>query len=328
MKKIIICLFFIFICTGCNYTELNQISIITLLTIDKKNNTYFIQSLTTDENIEELKSYEGKGKTISSALNDLDLKLNKKMYLSHLQTIIISEKLAKEGINPILNYFLKNENVRDNFYLIIAENTDGKHILNKIKKEKLSLNNIYNLVSREKMNSPIINNTVNNFLKNMLDDGIDPSLNYINKNLEIKNIALFKNDKLIGKNTHTNEINLLTGMNKSILISIKCKNNINVIINNIQIREKKKKKKLIITLYGTSEIIDGTCFLNNASLNKKINNKLTSSLKKTIDELKIKNADILGLGKKYNNEKNYFKNLNIKINTKIRLNNRNEEYYE
>ena len=136
------------------------------------------------------------------------------------------------------------------------------------------------------------------------------------------------NDKLIGKNTHTNEINLLTGMNKSILISIKCKNNINVIINNIQIREKKKKNKLIITLYGTSEIIDGTCFLKNASLNKKINNKLTSSLKKTIDELKIKNADILGLGKKYNNEKNYFKKLNIKINTKIRLNNRNEEYYE
>ena len=172
MKKIILFILFIFLFTGCNYTELNGISIITILTIDQRNDEYIIQSLIPDDNLNDLKKYEGKGKTVSSALNDLDLKLNKKMYLNHLQTIIISEKLAKKGIKPILNYFLKNENMRDNFYLLISEGMNAKDVLTKIQKEKLSLDNIYTLVSREKMNSPIINNTVNHFLKNMLDDGI------------------------------------------------------------------------------------------------------------------------------------------------------------
>ena len=271
MKKIFILPVFIFLLTGCNYTELNQISIITLLTIDKEQDEYIIQSLTTDENIEVLKKYEGRGKTINTALNDLDLKLNKKIYLSHLQTIIISEKLAKEGIFPILNYFLKNENVRDNFYLLVAENTDGKKILNKIMDEKLSLNNIYHLVSREKMNSPIMNNTVNNFLKNLLDDGIEPSLNYINKNLEIKKTAIFKDDKLIFKSNYTNEINVLSGTTKSILLNIKCQDSINVLIENIQIRKKKKNNKIITTIYGTSEITDGSCSLKNDKISKKIN---------------------------------------------------------
>ena len=331
MKKILL-LFFMILCTSCNYRELNEISIITLLTIDKTEDTYILQSLVMDEDVDELKRYQGKGKTISNALNDLDLKLNKKIYLGHLKTMIISEDLAKEGLSDILNYFLKNEKIRDNFYLLISEDISGEDLLKKIEKEGLSLNNIDHLLSEDKLSSPIVNNTVNHFLRNLLDEGIDPSLNYINEDLEIHNIAIFKDDKLVSKSNQTNEINIFLNNTNSLLFSISCEKNITVTIDNIQIKNKKKNSEIQTLIYGIAQITEGNCNLTKKELTNKINKKLKKNLTETLQKLQENNTDIAGFGKllfsSENLKEDYFKMLKINIQTNIKLNNRNEEYYE
>lgn len=266
MKKLILVIILI-ISTGCNYTELNQISIIPLLIIDKDKEEFKIDAVVIDEEIDNFKIYHGKGKSLTNAINNLDLKLKKKMYLGHLGTIIVSESTAKDGVSSITDYFLKNENSRDNFYILISEDKNLKKIIQNIKDKNISLNNINNIISTHKLSSPAINNTINKFIQNILDKGIEPSLNYINEDLEVKDIAAFKNDKLLLKINEANIISVLKKESDKMILEIK---NNTIIIQDLKVFYKKEKDKIKISIIGNFENKDNIEHLVNKKLKKEI----------------------------------------------------------
>ena len=122
MKKFIFLIFLILLCSGCYYTELNDLSIIDSIGIEKNDkdikivmnivNTIDYKS---EDNIETT-IYESTGKNIEEAFNNFYLEINKTIYLDSLNNLLISDTLNDEDINNIVNFFIKNKENRESSF--------------------------------------------------------------------------------------------------------------------------------------------------------------------------------------------------------------------
>ena len=130
MKKLII-LPIILLLTGCwNYYELNNLAICTGIAIDKIDNKYEVTYLISNAKKNETSSkdgeagtttYNGTGETIQEAINDLQIKMPFEPYSGHLVVAVISDEIAKEGLENILDYLARDTESRNFFYMSAHE---------------------------------------------------------------------------------------------------------------------------------------------------------------------------------------------------------------
>ena len=96
MKKYLI-LIIIFFLTGCSsYIELNDLAIIDTISIQKEDNNYkltisYIEEIEENNLNPQTKIIETKDTNINQLFNDLSLKINKKIYLSHLNLFLTEQ---------------------------------------------------------------------------------------------------------------------------------------------------------------------------------------------------------------------------------------------
>ena len=125
MKKFalfIACFIITFILTGCSgYEELNNLSIVTAVAFDKEDNNYVLSFLIANSPKAQTSSkegeakttvYESKGKTIAEASKSIEQIVPKQIYLGHINVIIISEDIAKDGFLKIADWLLRNPQTR------------------------------------------------------------------------------------------------------------------------------------------------------------------------------------------------------------------------
>ena len=87
-------------------------------------------------------------------------------------------------------------------------------------------------------NSYLVDRTLLSFIKDIKDEGIEPTINGINKEAKIDNIALFKDDKFIKwKNDEINELALLLNQSKYETNIITKNGNISFKMNDIKIKK-------------------------------------------------------------------------------------------
>ena len=278
MKKIIIIIICLML-TGCfNYKELNNYAIVTGLSIDKSDNGYEVSALITNaikenENKTNISVVSGKGKSIYSAIKDINLKIPKELYLSHLNVIIISEEVAKDGMKPILDYLVREPESHQSYYLIISKDTKAKNALSILDPiANFPSENIYsNLENSRDLQSKIIYDKVNQYIGKVLEKGIHPILNSLiivgssekgsnteeQNNVELKNyimldnLAIFKNDKLVdyADSDESVGINILLDNIDEIYIEIPCnKSNIILSSNSLITKTKVNKQSVIINV--------------------------------------------------------------------------------
>ena len=131
MKNKIFVLLLLCLCLcGCgNYRELNQIAIITGIGIDKKDGEYEISLLianagksetTPKEGESQPTVYSGKGESLVEATKEVDRKTPKQLYFGHVNVVLISEKIAKEGFLNVADWLLRNPESRKKFYLLMT----------------------------------------------------------------------------------------------------------------------------------------------------------------------------------------------------------------
>ncbi|MBP3635062.1 MAG: Ger(x)C family spore germination protein [Bacilli bacterium] len=135
MKKIFIILL-ILLMSGCyNYKELNQISIISSIAIDKDDDEYKVsaQIMNAKEDEESENSqvivYTEKGKTINEALRKMTLKAPNNLYGGHLSKLVLSEEVAKEGIINVLDVFQRLTEVRNEFTITVSKGIDASDVI-------------------------------------------------------------------------------------------------------------------------------------------------------------------------------------------------------
>jgi len=124
------------------------------------------------------------GKSIKQIIQTLETKNTKKITLSHLSLVIVSEELATEGIADIIDFFLHSDS--QNFYLLVGKDEllpFTKQIVDKI-------------ASSEKQYKA----NFKDFIRRFYTQGLEPVTNGVrlhHGHIEITDLAFFKDARLI-----------------------------------------------------------------------------------------------------------------------------------
>ena len=135
MKKYLI-LIIIFFLTGCSsYIELNDLAIIDTISIQKEDNNYkltisYIEKIEENNLNPQTKIIEAKDTNINQLFNDLSLKINKKIYLSHLNLLLIDDSIKNKEFKELINYFLNNQDTREDFLIAYSNNINDIVLIN------------------------------------------------------------------------------------------------------------------------------------------------------------------------------------------------------
>ena len=330
MKKLIIILAIIIIpISGCGYKELNNLSIVTAVAFDKQEENYELSFLIANSPKAQTSSKEGEakttvyssqGKTIAEASKKIEQIVPKQIYLGHINVVIISEDIAKEGFLNIADWLLRNPQTRKKFYLLQAKDEKAKNILKIVSPlESFPSQSIATLIeSNSETKSVATNITYSNFISQILEKGYDPTLPSITikgdakkgsneKNLETTEpesylalgpLAIYKKDKLKGFLTEKESwtVNVLKNEAKEINYNVKYqKQDISIETNNLKTKIKiKNEKNIEITVSGKGNIYN-------------INNKINLQNYQEIHKIE----------KNWNNK--YLQNINIKIKTNLKI---------
>lgn len=191
MKKILIILL-LFLLTGCTkYNDLNDLAIIKSIGISFDNEYTLYAEIIDDidkDNIPKTKIINTKNKEIEKTFDNIKLLVNKEIYLSHIDLIILDPNLKDDNYQEIINYFLKNKEFRNDFLVVFSN-----EIENVLKNSKYD--EIEELIKTNKESKDVINITFEQVIKDYLDkQKFKASLiNYKNQITFIDNLEYFHN---------------------------------------------------------------------------------------------------------------------------------------
>lgn len=203
MKKLkyLILLLPFFIFTGCtSYTELNELGIVSLLGIDYQNQKYHLYINIVEGNQEdgtlekESIFYETEAETLDQAFQKLYAKSNKKIYLSHMDCLLLTENAMNTHLRDIIIYLLNQRDTRNNFELIQTQ-SDIKEIF----KGKMESKDLMDLIkTNEQYMGTTKSITFEEFLEEILIDQNTylPLISYQDE-FEVEGISLIQNFKVL-----------------------------------------------------------------------------------------------------------------------------------
>lgn len=341
MKKLLLILPILLLFCGCtDYSELNNLAIVTGIAIDMEENEYKVSTLISNSQKANESSkegdagtvvYSGKGKSISEALKKIDTQLPKKLYFNHLAVVVVSEKVAKKGLDNITDYFFRSPESTKRFYLIMARDDKAEDVIKILTPlETFPSQNIkLNIESTNENTAISVSMTYSKFVENTLKKGIEPYLPTIsingnpkkgseNKNLEssdlkanveLKSLALFKNTKFIGyaSDDESRGINIVNNVINEMIVTINCKNE-NAVIAISQLKNKKTvsfkdgKPVIDINISTKAAIQETMCDIdlknpkNIEKLEKETEKKIKKLAKMGINRAIELETDIFGFG--------------------------------
>lgn len=211
MKKLLLLLIIPFFLTGCyDYQELNNRAIVAGMGIDfnKDEFTVTLEILNSKKSESEKEStnktsyVKGVGKTIEEAMQDAHFRVSKDAYYSHLKVMVISEEVAKDKVEDIIDYLLREPNIRNIFIPVMAQGCSAADILETISTENpVSSENIQILIENNKKSENVaLDQDFENFIDSFVDNRKDAALTIIKKEddaLVLGGIAAFHGSKLV-----------------------------------------------------------------------------------------------------------------------------------
>ena len=370
MKKfvlIVITLFILLISSGCyNYKEINDMAIVSSIGIDKdnKNDKYIVSAQimnskeSEDSEDSQITVYTKEGDTVHEALRNITLKSPRKLYGNHLSKIVLSEEVAKEGIDNILDIFNRITEVRNEFIITIVKEDKASDVL-KVLTTTESIPAEYvklSLKIADKTSGLTYATKLDEFISLYLKKGIDPvvpvlkidkkekkgtTINNITTTNPISKIVIedlavtnkgkletyLKNEEVIGYNFLRNQI-------QKMIIPVKCDDENNyasilILKNKTKSNAAKKDNEYIINFNINSEAIiteynckkDLTDEKVIKKLEKDTEKKIKRYIKKSLNKQKETKGKFLGLERIIYLDYPKYKNedYSVKYNAKVNL---------
>ena len=370
MKKIfviVLTLFILLLSSGCyNYKEINEMAIVSSIGIDKddKNDKYIVSAQimnskeSEDSEDSQIIVYTKEGDTIHEALRNVTLESPRKLYGNHLSKIVLSEEVAKEGIDNVLDTFNRLSEVRNEFIITVVKDNKASDVLKvltsteTIPAEYVKLS----LKIADETSGLTYTTKLDEFISLYLKKGIDPVVPVLKidkkskkgttidnitttdpmSKIVIENLAVtnkgkletyLKSEEVIGYNFLRNQI-------QKMIIPVKCddKNNyasIAVLKNKTKSNTSKKDNKYIINFDINSEAIitEYNCESNLKNekviekLEKDTEKKINRYIKKSLDKQKETKGKFLGLERLIYLHYPKYKNedYSVKYNVKVNL---------
>lgn len=217
---------------GCwSRRELNDLAIAAAIGIDKKDGQYLLSAQIINTAVigsktgasrsdSPVTTFQETGKTIMEGFRRILTKMPREIYFAHLRLLIISEDVAREGIKDCLDYFLRNHEFRNDFYVIIAKEASAGNVLQILTPIELTpANSLYNALEKSSKNwAPTTTVRLDDLINALLSPGREATLTGVEidgnpeegretlsltkttelVSLQYKNIGIFKKDKLVG----------------------------------------------------------------------------------------------------------------------------------
>jgi len=125
--------------TGCwSSREVNTLAITVCIGIDKTENGYLVtEQVLNPRAIASKKAtaespvviYTAEGNDLAEIVRRFTTQSSRILYNADLRMVVIGEDVAKDGIQNILDYFLRNYEYRTEFYFVIAKNSTANEVL-------------------------------------------------------------------------------------------------------------------------------------------------------------------------------------------------------
>lgn len=87
----------------------------------------------------EIITYESKANSVHKALRDMLKKSPNKLYLGHLDLVMLSENAAKEDVTEAVDFFIRDNEGSSDFMVVITKDTTPQEILNSSSKVNSSI---------------------------------------------------------------------------------------------------------------------------------------------------------------------------------------------
>ena len=355
MKKILF-LLFVFLLSGCSdYRELNDLAIVSGINIGMDHDIYNVSVQVIDTNDKSVSSnnsnyyvYNYSSKNLHEAFRNIVKFSPKKIYTSQLQVLIIDESLAANRVNDILDFFVRNPDIRSNFYILIGSDDN----IFDTSTNNISSSNIFNSINSNNKYLGLSNKvTFIDLLSVYLNDKQElaiPSIKFSSEgnNPLIGDISVFKKNKLVGYLNESESLtyNIIMNNVSNYLVNIDLENNSyitsNIIYSKCHIDVNPKDNVIDLNILGSASIstnnsnydLENIDDFNKVQylLNNEINNLISESINSIIDNY---NSDIFGFQdlyykndyNYYNNYiknnwySNYLKNIKFNINSNIKI---------
>lgn len=207
-------LLIVVIATGCwNYREINRLSIVAGLAIDKgKNNKYLfsveivnVKTGGVEPNISsEIISVEGES-WFDAARNAIKVS-GKRLYFSHTKIVIISKEIAEDGLIQILDWLNRDAETRLTIKVMVSKEKTAEEVLSSTgTTSEIHSFELDNMLTAQPSVPKFPNVMLSELINNLAGKGISTTLPAIKiatyagkRKAELGGTAVFKRDKLVG----------------------------------------------------------------------------------------------------------------------------------
>lgn len=259
----IILIVFLLFTTGCwNRRELNELAITLAIGLDRtKDGQYLVTAQVVNPG--ELATgkgggggsdgsptiiYQAKGETIFEAFRQMTKESPRKIYPSHLRTLVIGESLAKKGIGKPLDILSRDWELRSDFYIVVAKGMKAAEILKvPTSLEKIPANEIFDTLEVSAAAwSATSSVNLDDLISDIVNEGKQPVLTGIQADikgdkktslskqnvemidpparLKFQGLAVFNEDKLVGwlNEKQSKTYTVITNKEKSTAVNLSC----------------------------------------------------------------------------------------------------------
>lgn len=357
MKKIWL-IFLLLSLSGCwNYRELNEMAIVGAVAIDYDEDTKLFNTGVQIFNVKKNSGdsgeggskgapvvfYDSKAKTVHEALRNIIYESPKKIYIGHIDVLILGENISVKNLKHSLDFFFRDPESRKDFQVLIAKGEKANDVLKILTPlESISSTSIkHSLFTNNLYKGTALPISYDEFLSNLFNEGTTALLptiqikgsvkkgsdtesvekTYGSSELLIDSMAYFSGYKFQGYLTRTESLtySILVNKVKQTVMSVKCdeKNYFATEILNVKTKIKPNIDKNIvnITISADGGLSEYNCEDNLFKvesmdrINRLTENKVKKDVEKLIDKMQneYKN-DILGIGNMiYKNNPKYWK---------------------
>ena len=147
------------------------------------------------------------GYTIIDAARNATMQSDRKLFFPQNKVIVVGEELAREGINPLLDFLNRDPEQRRSSWLLVAKGKAHDIINAKHEQVNIPAEAIVNMIKSSSNTSTAVKVDINEFIKNLTNPGSDPIACRIemiqddktkNQKMRFTGTSVFKRDKLIG----------------------------------------------------------------------------------------------------------------------------------
>ena len=135
MKRIKFLILLLPLLSGCyNYRELNELGITTAVSIDYKDNNFYViaevinpikQQDASSSNNSPFVNYNSSSSSLQDAFRKVVLESPRQLYAAQLEIIVLSEEVVNNHLEEVLEYFARDPEARTEIKIIVARTEDS-----------------------------------------------------------------------------------------------------------------------------------------------------------------------------------------------------------